>query len=592
MTVSPSADPSALLYSPFGNLTTSDVVCDAEPTAESGGEKAEGLVVLGTLLVIAASFVSCIGVNLQKLAHNKNEMRQRAGRPGQRMTLMWRWWLGIICMVLGSLMDLAALPFVPLSRVAALGASGIVANVIITPLMLKEKLTRHDLVGCLIITVGTALACYFGAAGERSVDSHCILVYFTESAFIAFGTILFVVLLGLYYFIAGFRAIELHAREYGFIGGGKQRERVPSVGSADAAQSGENAARPCCLDTIWLHEHLAEFQDKVPRLPKWVFITQFGPQFYPSVHAVFAGAIGAQSVMFSKAVLIFLGNAFSREDTGKSVGLCIAFIIPTVFCLYNQIGQLNRALKIYPDAIFVMPVYQAVWICVGIASGLIFYQEYRHFSGTRAILFGVGIITSLIGLFILTNRKSRGKTAGKRGHEPIDNQRIREGAAMTPVATPIYNGIEPQSLPLSVSPPQRTVSGGCAAPPANLEANEEGAELACIEESEPVNLWLGSAAASALFQYSEQNIPSTPVGSVRAGSARSGNTPGNRGSLGVNLQRWFGGASPEPSHVQPDQPKSPAWAAHRSPSEGRLDLTPHSTPVHESRTPPDQGVDV
>lgn len=34
---------------------------------------------------------------------------------------------------------MAALPFVPQSRVAALGATGIVANVIITPLFLGEK---------------------------------------------------------------------------------------------------------------------------------------------------------------------------------------------------------------------------------------------------------------------------------------------------------------------------------------------------------------------------------------------------------------------------------------------------------------------
>jgi len=39
-------------------------------------------------------------------------------------------------------MDLAALPFIPQSRVAVLGSTGIIFNVLITPLFLGEKLTK------------------------------------------------------------------------------------------------------------------------------------------------------------------------------------------------------------------------------------------------------------------------------------------------------------------------------------------------------------------------------------------------------------------------------------------------------------------
>eukprot|EP00756_Hemistasia_phaeocysticola_P061179 Hpha_TRINITY_DN466_c0_g1::TRINITY_DN466_c0_g1_i1::g.27722::m.27722 len=558
----------------FRNLTTSD--CNAEPASDGSGEGEvpDGLVVLGTLLVILASFVSCIGVNFQKLAHNKNEMRQRAGRPGQRMTKMWRWWLGIGSMIGGSLMDLAALPFVPLSRVAALGASGIVANVIITPVMLKEKLTRHDLAGCFITVLGTATACYFGATGERKVDSHCLLLYFTEHAFAGFGTLLVAMLLTLYYFIAGFRRMELHARECGFIGGGRQ-QTMPAEGQQQSAQN----SRPCCLETTWLHEHLGEFRAKVPPLPGWVFVTRFGPQFYPAVHAVFAGAIGAQSVMFSKAVLIFLGNAFRGEDTGKSMGLFLLFVIPTAFCLYHQIGQLNRALKIYADAVFVMPVYQAVWICVGIASGLIFYQEYRHVSSRRAGFFAFGIIVSLIGLFVLTNRKSR----GKRGQPHVrlsengvaDAQRVKDGAMLTPVATPIYNGFEPQAMPQSASPPphrQTTASS----------IEDDAMELGPLEDTDCI-LWLGSAAASALFQ-SQQIAPSTPTHSAAS------ETPA-RSRLGEALARRFNtpGGAQTPTACARDTPGAVSPAA-RSPSQ--RSQTPRSTPMREFRITSEHEVDV
>ena len=44
-------------------------------------------------------------------------------------------------------MDMLALPFVPQSRVAVLGSVAMVANVVITPVFLKEQLTTYDLAG-------------------------------------------------------------------------------------------------------------------------------------------------------------------------------------------------------------------------------------------------------------------------------------------------------------------------------------------------------------------------------------------------------------------------------------------------------------
>ena len=51
--------------------------------------------------------------------------------------------MGMALMIAGALMDLGALPFIPQSRVAVLGSTGIIFNVLITPLFLGEKLTRR-----------------------------------------------------------------------------------------------------------------------------------------------------------------------------------------------------------------------------------------------------------------------------------------------------------------------------------------------------------------------------------------------------------------------------------------------------------------
>eukprot|EP00754_Rhynchopus_humris_P032548 Rhum_TRINITY_DN15413_c1_g1::Rhum_TRINITY_DN15413_c1_g1_i1::g.159484::m.159484 len=357
-------------------------VCD-----EQGGSHAHkhhsvatGYVAMGTVLVIGASFISCFGVNLQKLAHNKNDAREIDDR--KHTMLMWQWWLGIVCMIMGSVMDMAALPFVPMSRVAALGASTMVANIMITPIFLGEKLTRHDLIGCLLAVCGTVLSCLFGAGKEHAVSSPCLLSYFVAPLFVLFEVVVITFLLALYYQIRVFRRKEAMLLANNVIDGN--------------------------LECVWLHQNLEAVRSFGDNRH---FVTTWGPQFYPTVHAVFAGTIGAQSVMFAKSVLKFLGNAVygskeGNESTAQSVGYTFLFLLPTIFCLWNQIHYLNVSLKIYRDALFVLPVYQALWVSMGILGGLFFYQEYREIQHLHAVAFTVGCIISMAGLIVLARRES------------------------------------------------------------------------------------------------------------------------------------------------------------------------------------------
>lgn len=309
----------------------------------------------------------------------------------------WRWWLGFICMVLGSLFDMAALPFVPQSRVAALGATGIVANVVITPLFLREKvlmhgyalkddtwfvvqLTKHDIVGCAVVCVGCTLATIFGAANEPDIDSTCLLSYFEAGRFIAYAVSLLCCLCIIFYFIRGFQLVEKKVLE------GKHcpNDNFDCVWAAQNEQ--------VCLR--YAGEEIYPF----------VYITRFGAPFYPFLVAAFGGAAGANSIMFAKAVLIFLKNAV--KGSAESAGYLCAFLLPFGGCLFAQVTFMNKALHIYPDALFVLPIYQSFWIVLGIAAGLIFYKEYQQLSGVDLFLFSLGVILSLVGVQILSRRKA------------------------------------------------------------------------------------------------------------------------------------------------------------------------------------------
>ena len=186
--------------------------------SDSGPESvSNGMLAMGTVLVVAASFLSCLGVNFQKLSHNKNEMLEKADRTPMHKSPYWV--SGILLMILGSIMDMVALPFVPLTRVSALGASGIVANLIITPLFLKEKLTSHDLIGGTVTVAGTTIACIFGAQQEKKITSDDLLRNFHQSAFIAYYVIQAFFLVLLLYLCIGFRKVQKAANKAGLIEG-------------------------------------------------------------------------------------------------------------------------------------------------------------------------------------------------------------------------------------------------------------------------------------------------------------------------------------------------------------------------------------
>jgi len=355
---------------------------------------------MGTIMVILASFVSVCGVNLQKMAHNRNQALPREAR--KPMGKDWLWWCGMVLMFGGSLLDLIALPFVPQSRVSALGAAGIVANVVITPLFLKERPTRYDLIGCLICTAGCTVATLFGASNEPDLTSDCLLSYFKASPFVVYISVITLLLCTLMYFIEGFR---------------RKKNAVIAAGVTDV------------FETRWV----ADNWDKVAAITdypgsEWFIFLHRGPQFYPSVHAGLAGMAGAQSIMLAKAVLIFLGNIISGPDNAKSAGLLVAFLLPFGLCLWLQIAYLNIALKIYPDALFVLPVYQSFWIVFGIASGLIYYQEYLELSGTQTAMFSAGVLLSLAGVAVLAQRKSKPKRPAALLQADVDPEvLVRDG---------------------------------------------------------------------------------------------------------------------------------------------------------------------
>eukprot|EP01060_Flectonema_neradi_P021146 TRINITY_DN28685_c0_g1_i1.p1 TRINITY_DN28685_c0_g1~~TRINITY_DN28685_c0_g1_i1.p1 ORF type:complete len:373 (+),score=47.40 TRINITY_DN28685_c0_g1_i1:60-1178(+) len=340
--------------------------------------------VLGDVLVVSACFTSCLGVNLQKWAHLHND-----GLPSDKSSTVYlniRWIAGIVLMIAGSLMDLAALPLIPLSRVAALGSMTLVANVVVTPWFLKEKLTTHDKVGCLVTIAGSATACFFGSASQPTLTLELLFVLLSSSLFLEYMAVVVILLSVLYCIIREFSRKEQELTECGILGGEGQ---------------------PKNLECLWAHSNLDIISESDSRLR---FVTSCGPQYYGFVHASFSGIVGGHSIMLAKASMVLVPSILNYE--AAAVFCTLVILAVTVFAVWAQIHFLNRTLQIYRDVLFVFPVYQASWVISGVTSGLIYYQEYKHITDTDLSAFLLGVAITLSGLSVLALR-SGGMPAAK-----------------------------------------------------------------------------------------------------------------------------------------------------------------------------------
>ncbi len=126
---------------------------------------------------------------------------------------------------------------------------------------------------------------------------------------------------------------------------------------------------------------------------------------YPAL----SGIVGAQSVLFAKCSVELLVNTFgspttsassndSTETTVDSGYSSNMFLYPQSYVILAtmtatillQIKFLNDGLRRF-SATFTVPVFQAFWIIVSVVSGLIYYEEYNGLYGNDGVWFTVGV---------------------------------------------------------------------------------------------------------------------------------------------------------------------------------------------------------
>ena len=116
---------------------------------------------VGVVLAAAASIISNLGLNFQKLTHIKiSDLDEHAKKHYYKNGV---WMAGLFMIILGSICDFAALAFGAQSIIAPLGSLTLVANVFFAPCLLGETLTKRDLIATFTIVLGATIAVAFAS---------------------------------------------------------------------------------------------------------------------------------------------------------------------------------------------------------------------------------------------------------------------------------------------------------------------------------------------------------------------------------------------------------------------------------------------
>ena len=123
---------------------------EAAPAADTSGRFWTGVI-----LSIVADAAIAVSLNIQKLAHNRNQGPD--GKPRVLYLKLPLWWAGMLTNIAGEVGNMLAYGFAPAAVVAPVGSVGVFFNEIIAVLFLKEAFRKRDAVGLLGIVGGVVL---------------------------------------------------------------------------------------------------------------------------------------------------------------------------------------------------------------------------------------------------------------------------------------------------------------------------------------------------------------------------------------------------------------------------------------------------
>lgn len=387
---------------------------------------------VGVVLVTIASAFSTVGIIT---------MKKSFGDTGQHKTckdkLMWT--AGLIGMILAAILDFTAFGFAAQSLIAPLGSVTLLFNVILAPIILGEKVAKSDWVAALIIGGGCTLAISFGNQTTEQYEFEELMNLYHNIAVVIYLPVVFVTVVVLFICAwcinapakAASEAAWLKARRDKHVGHSSRASlllkddgsRVPSSRAISVATGHATLvnASPEDDDQPFLkaggdpgssdegygndgaeEEKEETIKDAATPMAMLKHIPQHLRLFHGFCFAAAGGLAGSCSVLFGKSIAELIKPGFTHGNHGAWEEYQTYLIIVAMVCtLLVQMKGLNSGLAFHP-AVYIVPVYQSFWIMGSIVGGSVYFKEFDAMKPLNVAMFCVGVLTCILGVFILT----------------------------------------------------------------------------------------------------------------------------------------------------------------------------------------------
>eukprot|EP00943_MAST-04B_sp_MAST-4B-sp1_P001714 g1714.t1 len=385
---------------------------------------------IGILIAICGGFLSSFGLVFQKYAHKLNEPLPKEQRSSFKVVT------GFVTYIAGTAVFLAASPFAPQSILSALASVNLLGNAIWAPLLLKEKVSKLDFIGLVFISGGIVLVVVFG--------NQCSLTYTADEIvrfFLAFGQMLYFIavmsiIIGL---ILAIRLTENTFWEHFDYAMKlkKKRDLKHNARKIDQLrkelavhQRDDNEKNKSVIDAVECNNINDESDNDIEEIKRrrtsvvekltmkqrrrssFEYNTLYDMRIARGKRlaisfALVAAVLAGYATVLVKIVLTLVEVSISGDNQFAyfSTYVFIAFLI--VFEVIH-IKYLNNGLKHF-DAMFFVPMFMVSLTVITSISGGIFFQEFVNFDLMQFVLYPVGLLCTVIGVFILSQRDAAKK---------------------------------------------------------------------------------------------------------------------------------------------------------------------------------------
>ncbi|TXT12631.1 uncharacterized protein COLE_03041 [Cutaneotrichosporon oleaginosum] len=389
---------------------------DVTPAPDGGSYFLNTL--LGLLIVLLASVLNALGLNLTKLDHQKQQAIPKRQRSKEYMRPLWLAGMGIY-MSLTTVGSPLALRYLRPDWVAPLGASSLVFNFLFAYWLVGTPVTQSDIRGTGFIVLGVILIVIFssinhGLKQELSVDELSEL--WRRGSWLS------------YFFVLIFATWVVYLVGDLLHKVAKQRA---SFSPLPSPTMGRGSRPPPALNTFqrslaqwraWENTILGHLERLLQRTPdtrvQWlegIFFASCG------------GSLAGLCLVFTKAIVKIMwgeGHPLVHFSAIMTLLLLIGTAVLQIVCL-------NSALRC-ADTVVVVPLFYAGYTVFGFINALIFYDQAGSYARWILVMVFLSIGVLIGGVILLSTKPEEPETAEAGNDDPAI--RMRPGTARSPLA--------------------------------------------------------------------------------------------------------------------------------------------------------------